>query len=476
MSQATSLLGGFQAASAAAQQSATSANLPGFLSVSSLASQAISGTGGLGSALIPSSNLASQSGSAERLAQILPRSAKALEVGVSGLTNVPTDLSDRGTIASMSLVGNTDISTYNLGGTKDELESAFAELQPNYTPGFTNFFLTTADFDYQEKMQISQTFGDNEVVYYFGQQPVFLTLAGILFDSLGYSWFTQFISLYNGVIRGSKLAAQRALIRLNLPNMTVVGTFASLHTEQTSTYDSMVTFNARFLVKSIQPVPISASYSGLFNYSPSSSSTNILNWSVGRDGLGGSSFSSLLCNGIGSVVSNSFLDAGLGAVLGGAAPSSSYFNSLTEFGKGVFSPIFSILSSVTNIVQATFGNLESLVSNFTTPIKNILGVVQSVLGTASSIAKTIENDFAATVGMVTSTVNDVYSTLQIARNTVGIISQVPETMSQSLQVLSDTVTRGPNAYNLFLGGGASAGKAPFLSSGAKYNPVAPYSL
>ena len=416
-------------------------------------------------------NLSPQNKStAERLPQILPRSASA-SINGGVLTNVPSDLSNRGVIASIQLLSGTN-SVPSTSGTSDNLSTAMSQLQ---TGTFSDFFLTQVNFEYSEKVQISQTFGDNEVVYYMGHQPVLMSISGILFDALGTSWFTQFISLYSGVLRGSQLALNRNLVKLKLPNLHVVGTFSDLSTQQTSAVDTVINFTAKFIVKSVIPVP--ATNYGFLNYSPSSSTTNILDWSVGRDGLGGASFKSIISSGVTGALQNvPFLDSGLKALSGLAAPELSYFNTLSSFGKGVFSPIFSVLSSVTNIVQTVAGSISALVSQFTAPVNNVLGVINSILNTTTSIVQTVERDFAATVGLVSNTASNIYNTLQVARNTVGVITQVPQSLSQVLQALSNTVTRGPNAYNLFLGGGASFGKQAFLSSGAPYNAVAPYSL
>lgn len=433
------------------------------LSDLSVPSNLFGASGGLSTASQPAPT---GSGGTDRLAEILPRSAAALLNG-SSLANVPSDLSNRGPIAKIKLRTTEGLAPDGTGSSWN-LTSAYASLQAGT---FDEFFLVNVDLDLDEKMQISQTFGDSEVIYFFGRQPISITISGVLFDGLNLNWFGQYLALWSGNLRGTQLALRRNLVEIHFPSFIAVGTFTTTNLVMNSSSDATVSFTAKFLAKSIQP--IAAPSPGLLNYTASTSTSNILDWSVGRDGLGGTSFSAILYGGLPAVP---VLDPGIRTVAAAQPASLSFLNSLSSFGKGVFSPVFTILASVTNIVKTAGLSLENLVSDFTTPLNNLLGTVNSIIGKATSIVTAVEGTVSTIAGDISSVATNFYSTLQLARNSIGIIAQVPQSFSQSLQALESHVNNSFNSFSLFMGPNSPAGAGAFLSSGSRYKPTAPYSL
>ena len=125
----------------------------------------------------------------------------------------------------------------------------------NKQRGYDRFLLTDFNVSYSEKTQIMTTFGDNEVVYYFGKNPVIINLSGVLVDSLTNDWFGNFINLYNNFLRGTQLARNFEMLQLVLPNMTIVGSILSLSHQQTSTRDTDIPFSMQFYAKQIMMLP-----------------------------------------------------------------------------------------------------------------------------------------------------------------------------------------------------------------------------
>jgi hypothetical protein len=89
--------------------------------------------------------------------------------------------------------------------------------------GYTDFLLTSVSVSFDEKVQVVQTFGDSDVVYYFGKSPVIYSLSGMLIDDIDNGWFTKFIEAYSNIMRGTELARNYELLEITLPNMIIVG-------------------------------------------------------------------------------------------------------------------------------------------------------------------------------------------------------------------------------------------------------------
>src|ERR1700704_5929582 len=151
-------------------------------------------------ATFPNGNVLVQS---ERLMSVRPRSG-AYDDKQGG---------DRGTRTRIRLLStNPDKSRTNrsnsLGSDGDsDIASAFASLtDSNPGGGYDNFLLTSVSVSFNEKVQITQTFGDTETVYYFGKQPIIFNFAGMLIDDIDNQWFNSFVEMYGGIIRGTESA------------------------------------------------------------------------------------------------------------------------------------------------------------------------------------------------------------------------------------------------------------------------------
>ena len=189
----------------------------------------------------------------KRLNVIRPRSARGLysDGERGGFT------SDRGPITYMRLLKNANYDPKNEVSSKVDVSAELDQLlSTSEKQGFTKFFLTGISTQYNEKTQILTTFGDNEVVYYFGKQPMMFNLTGLIFDSMENDWFSKFITLYQQVLRGTMLAKNFALVELVLPNMKLVGTISGLSHQQDSTRDTDVQFSMQFVAKEVEPLPV----------------------------------------------------------------------------------------------------------------------------------------------------------------------------------------------------------------------------
>lgn len=398
------------------------------------------------------------SDSDKRLNIIRSRASRALYQ--SGGKSASTYTSDRGPITTMKLLKNKDFDPSKLIPTDQA-----ADVSSLNAGTFVNFFVTGFNTTFTEKTQIMQTFGDNEVVYYFGKQPVIMTIQGLLFDSYENDWFVSFITLYRNLLRGTQLAKNFGLIELTLPNMVVRGTISELGVGQSSDRDTDIPFSMQFIVKDLIPLPARMP-SGVAG----ANIGTLVDWSANRQGVQGYSLSTGSLGGgfldpVTSIIGdiNSALSplAGIGSSVNGA---------LNSFRTSIFTPVFGVISSITKIVKSVTGSITSIISSFTNPINQILRDITSISTQATGLALLVESSINNVVNIPLRTVTNFNNTIASLKNTAGTISRMPENISQTLQRLSATGRIKRGAAILSSGKNRNKSKAAVLSSGAPYSP------
>ena len=118
--------------------------------------------------------------------------------------------------------------------------------------GFTSMLIQSISYQFVEKTQINETFGDSITVYAFGMAPLVLNIQGIVVDDLDNNWFIRLIHVYQDFIRATKLAKHFEIARLDMPDASYLGSVLSLSINRDSTNDAVVGFNMQFLVRNYQ--------------------------------------------------------------------------------------------------------------------------------------------------------------------------------------------------------------------------------
>lgn len=533
----------------------------------------------------------------------------------------PTNIGDggsRGTRAKIRILTTNEGRTRARGSGAPGSEKLLNDLLNKAPGGFTDFLLTDVNVSYNEKVQVNQTFGDTEVVYYFGKQPVTFNLSGVIVDDIDNGWFIQFFEAYMGFMRGTQLAQNYELLELELPNMMVVGSAISFSYSQTSQRDTDINFTMQVLAKSVIPIPaarpktavnnsavllnfgkaagfkdftsvsqinsLKAKINGIFGavQNPLASTSTITNsikqfGSLG-DGLGigalssfsaigagplsniglgsgltglgsgltqnlpslgsvgsfmGSSASTL--GGIGNMagpmastlsnsgilnslagqisgidpakavasvgLSSSGVGGGLGSFaskaagafsgVGGLGSGASLPNGIDKFISGggigggllggnstslfgfkssLFSPVYGILSSITKVVTSVTGTAAGLISMFTSPVNTILRDIRGVAGQAIAVAKLVENSVSQLVNIPGRTLGEFNATVIALKNAAGVISRLPESISDTIKRLVRMGSISGGAAFLSNSGAYSGSKSALLSSGPPYTP------
>ena len=302
---------------------------------------------------------------------------------------------------------------------------------------FDHFILTSYDIGFSEKTQIMTTFGDQEVVYYFGSNPVIVNLRGVLIDSLHNAWFTEFVTMYKTFFRGSQLSQNFEMIEIVLPAIKMAGSVISLTVQQTADSNTQVPFSMQFYAKSMEMIPI-PSADGSLTYTMASGADNISFAGPTKPISGTQS--------VGGLTEPAYITA-----------SNTLTTSISNwFGQGYDpnSPVVSVLGSLTKTIASVNGSVNSLVSSFTNPLNAVLTGVTSIATEAVGIANLITQETTTLGNIVSQPAVNLKNALNSLHNAAGIIINLPQSVSQ--------------AFKSSVKNGQIGGKVAVLGSGLKY--------
>jgi hypothetical protein len=411
----------------------------------------------------------------------------------------------------------TSLGTDSKGALADAVNGKYGE-----------FLLTDIRVSLDEKLQISETFGDAEIVYYFGRQPINVQFQGLLIDSPDNNWFIQFVEMYAHVMRGSELARNYELLKIITPNMTFVGTMSHLDWSQNSQRDTDIPFGFNMLVKQIIPNAVmvpgkpmeSASainsdkvesfrtqsdiysmktkantilntvqnpYSTLGDLSSSLSMNTVLSNSTGGtpNYLGSiSQFEGLNTAGgaAGSSTTLSSLSTGTAPAVSSTTSSAGIFSNVSSTLAGVraslFSPVYGVLSSLTKLIKNVTGSINSVINSFTNPVRDMLRDIRNISNQAMGVVNLINNSIDSFTNNIRRTDSDLRATLATLKKTAGVISHAPQTITSHLRGLVNSgklpatvgYLRNGGSTTVISKGNRPASKIFLLNSGPKHTP------
>jgi hypothetical protein len=372
-----------------------------------------------------------------------------------------------------------------------------ADATGNKKSGYDKFLLTGVSCNMSEKVQISEVFGDNEVVYYFGHQPMIFNINGMLVDSVDNDWLTTFLQMYSDFLRGSQTAKNYELIRLVLPNMILTGTISGFSWSQEASRDTDIPFNLQFIAKVIEPVPTlregmvlsnglsNVDFSQAYKLTSQKSINSLRGQMTNLTNVIQNPLSTLkdkaaalseLGTGLGGTF-DSFLNASRGTLdsfqstvegwdktskstingLRNSAMFQTVTSSLNGIRTNLFSPIYGILSSLTKLVSNTLNAANSLVNSVITPVRNILRDITNISLKAKALVNLVNSSITA-----------------FGRNVTGQLKGVEEdykTAIKSLKQASGAVGTAPksvaHAISNMFGSGLLNTSTPFLKTTPK---------
>lgn len=396
-----------------------------------------------------------------------------------------------GSHASEHMSKPTSLGTDSKGALVDATNGKYGE-----------FLLTDIRAGFDEKMQISEVFGDAEVVYYFGRQPLNVQFQGVLVDSPDNNWFLTWVEMYAHVFRGTELARNYELIKIITPNMTFIGSLTHMSWNQNSQRDVDIPFEFNMLVKQVIPnavmIPGKPATTGSFINSDKAESFRTQSQIVSQKSLAdkilgkikdpgatlqdlaGTMMTSSPLGGAVSVVTSSFgnITSGMGS---GASQGGSMFNNVTSNLAGMraslFSPVYGVLNSLTKLIKAGSGAINSVVKSFTNPVRDILRDVRNVSNQAIGVVNLINNTIRSTTNQVRNVDSDLRATLATLKRTAGVISNAPQTIVSNLRDLANSGKLPASTKFLQNSNGPKLGgtsnnttKMALLQSGPKHSP------
>lgn len=121
--------------------------------------------------------------------------------------------------------------------------------------GYIDFLLHQVNESVEEKLQVIELLNDEYVAYFFGQKAPMFQYSGTMFTTVQDDWWRAFTQMYNGLLRGSKLADFSRLVSLRYDSRIVTGALTNFTGTLTSEQQQAVNFSFNLLVKRIDIVP-----------------------------------------------------------------------------------------------------------------------------------------------------------------------------------------------------------------------------
>jgi hypothetical protein len=115
------------------------------------------------------------------------------------------------------------------------------------TLAYTDFMLTTISHGQITRQQITQTFGDTYIDF-FGEQPMYIKFTGRVLNSKDFPWRDLFASLYDDVLQGPKLMANRGHVFIGWDYIIVEGYPLQVSFVENADLRGQVGFSMDFLV------------------------------------------------------------------------------------------------------------------------------------------------------------------------------------------------------------------------------------
>lgn len=396
-----------------------------------------------------------------RLFLVQPRSADAYYRSSKG-----SNIYDRGNIAAIKLLTND--SAANMATSRAVTGFNLKEDYSSLTAGtYSKFFVTDVQVRYDEKTQITTTFGDGEVVYYFGRNPPVFSINGLLFDSLQNDWFGKTICLYGTTLRGTQLAKNFELVELTLNNMRIVGSISNLSVAQNANRDTDIQFSMQFIAKEVVPLPVPDSGMNL----AVTGSTKLIDFSVGQAGVGGAGWGmemssvSSIAGGLRAVTSTvGDLSRSLGQL-----NNSKRTGNVGAFRSSIFSPVYGILTTISRVLKSSGGDTGSVIADFTSNVASALKTVSTIAGIAGNPVTALINisqnpNFPKTLQSLTSNVSSIANSPVITKS-VDFVKTTVASMNNTAGIVATAPVSGATLLQSYANSGNIASTSPIMSYG-----------
>jgi len=142
------------------------------------------------------------------------------------------------------------ITKSGLGATLGPLANSII-IQGNSGLGYIDFLLQNIQESFSEKVQVSDTIGDNYAAFFFGMSPPTFSFAGQFLNTYQDDWRAAFHLLYRNLLRGTMLARRNLILSLYYDNIIITGYMLNHNQQYTAEMQMASNFSFNMLVKNM---------------------------------------------------------------------------------------------------------------------------------------------------------------------------------------------------------------------------------
>lgn len=119
------------------------------------------------------------------------------------------------------------------------------------TNGYLDFFISSMNINFQEKMDVKEELSDNYVAYFFGQNAPVWPFTGWLLNTVQDDQASNMFRLYSEILRGTQLARRQKSVDIKIDSYIISGAMCALSLALNAQNETYVPFSFQFLVKKV---------------------------------------------------------------------------------------------------------------------------------------------------------------------------------------------------------------------------------
>lgn len=181
------------------------------------------------------------------LAPAVRRPSNGIEIKERTPVNISVLRNDGTPIMLNNMIGATTAGDYTWLGEYAGVPSTNPVTGASSNAYYTDFSVAQLSEGREERIQVMETFGD-DFVFFFGERPRYLTLAGVLVNSKDFPWRAIWWENYDKYLRGTRCVENRARVYLAWDDVLVEGYIISSQCTDAATEPNSIPFSFTMLL------------------------------------------------------------------------------------------------------------------------------------------------------------------------------------------------------------------------------------
>lgn len=147
----------------------------------------------------------------------------------------------------------TNIPLFDSSATPDDISETNSGVEGTSEPrigrsnNYSNFIVQSFSDQRMEKQQIVQTFGE-DYIFFFGEQPRFVNVTGVLINTKDFNWKNEFLENYERYLRGTRLVENNARLYFYVDDVVMEGYLVNSSVNLSADQPYMVQFSFQMFV------------------------------------------------------------------------------------------------------------------------------------------------------------------------------------------------------------------------------------